>query len=411
MPSMLGIVLGVLFASGTTLGAWYVAFDAGMVRNDPASAIAGAAGVFAYYDDEEEEIDVDFEEDSVQDPNGNSSWPSESEGADGADDGSWWWEDDDVEVEVDVEDDNGGSWGWEDDDGDIEPSYDDEIYIDEPYYYDDVEEYEVIDEWDEYEVVQNQRAAQQANQPWYVKAFPGIGSMLQQILPGQQAPAPRPPPPVQQRPTYPQPSCWVSAQPSLVASGGSSVIISADTPRPTSPRAAAPAARPAKTPVPTAFMLGLGPTLACRFGRLVRHKLGVLQRHPRRPHRLRGSVGRGLAHRPEHHEHPYVHALRRGAGWERQLLHARHRTAAGLRPALVHHLRESRRHQSGRIRQPCMGFAKCELGDALRHGPRPDAGGRVRQPDTNDHVYPYGRRLLRTVKLVYRTPLRGVEHV
>src|SRR3990167_7015170 len=184
MPSMLGIVLGVLFASGTTLGAWYVAFDAGMVRNDPASAIAGAAGVFAYYDDEEEEIDVDFEEESVQDPNGNSSWPSESEGADGADDGSWWGEDD----------------------------------------YDDVEEYEVIDEWDEYEVVQNQRAAQQANQPWYVKAFPGIGSMLQQILPGQQAPAPRPPPPVQQRPTYPQPSCWVSAQPSLVASGGSSVI-------------------------------------------------------------------------------------------------------------------------------------------------------------------------------------------
>ena len=245
MPSMLGIVLGVLFASGTTLGAWYVAFDAGMVRNDPASAIAGAAGVFAYYDDEEEEIDVDFEEDSVQDPNGNSSWPSESEGADGADDGSWGGEDDDVEVEVDVEDDNGGSWWWEDDDGDIEPSYDDEIYIDEPYYYDDVEEvspyydevylddpyyyddveeYEVIDEWDEYEVVQNQRAAQQANQPWYVKAFPGIGSMLQQILPGQQAPAPRPPPPVQQRPTYPQPSCWVSAQPSLVASGGSSVI-------------------------------------------------------------------------------------------------------------------------------------------------------------------------------------------
>ena len=224
MPSMLGIVLGVLFASGTTLGAWYVAFDAGMVRNDPASAIAGAAGVFAYYDDEEEEIDVDFEEDSVQDPNGNSSWPSESEGADGADDGSWWWEDDDVEVEVDVEDDNGGSWWWEDDDGDIEPSYDDEIYIDEPYYYDDVEEYEVIDEWDEYEVVQDQKAAQQANQPWYVKAFPGIGSMLQQILPGQQAPAPRPPPPVQQRPTYPQPSCWVSAQPSLVASGGSSVI-------------------------------------------------------------------------------------------------------------------------------------------------------------------------------------------
>src|SRR3989344_4037441 len=144
MPSMLGIVLGVLFASGTTLGAWYVAFDAGMVRNDPASAIAGAAGVFAYYDDEE---------DSAQGPDGtgDESWRWQEEdsapGPDGTDDGSWWWEDDDVEVEVDVEDDNGGSWWWEDDDGDIEPSYDDEIYIEEPYYYDDVEEYEVIDEW------------------------------------------------------------------------------------------------------------------------------------------------------------------------------------------------------------------------------------------------------------------------
>ena len=45
MPNVLGLVLGVLLASGTTLGAWYVAFDAGMVRNDPASAIASVGGV------------------------------------------------------------------------------------------------------------------------------------------------------------------------------------------------------------------------------------------------------------------------------------------------------------------------------------------------------------------------------
>ena len=251
MLNVPGLVLGVLLASGTMLGGWYVAFDAGMVRSNPASALASVGGAFAYYDDEEEDIDVDFEEYSVQDPNGNSSWPSEYEGADGTgdeswqwqeedsaqgpdgtDDGSWWWEDDEVEVEVDVEDDNGGSWWWEDDDGDVELSYDDEGYIDEPYYYDDDtdiyydddEEYEVVDEWGYEYDTRNQKAAQQASQPWYVKAFPGIGSMLQQILPWQQAPVPRPSQPAPQRPTHPQPSCWISAQPTLVASRGSSVL-------------------------------------------------------------------------------------------------------------------------------------------------------------------------------------------
>src|SRR3989338_818427 len=59
MLNVPGLVLGVLLASGTMLGGWYVAFDAGMVRSNPASALASVGGAFAYYDDEEEDIDVD----------------------------------------------------------------------------------------------------------------------------------------------------------------------------------------------------------------------------------------------------------------------------------------------------------------------------------------------------------------
>lgn len=218
MPNALGLVLGVLLASGTMLGGWYVAFDAGMVRNDPASSLASVGGSFAYYDDEEDVVEPPpgeapsgdplwlSEDDDDVDANGNEVWSPEEE--------EIWNED--------------PSW-WEDD-GDLDPYDADEVYVDDPYYYDDADdiyyedESDVVEEWDEYEVVQNQKPAQQANQPWYVKAFPGIGGMLQQLFPGQQtrpAPRPQPAPP---RPTYPQPSCWLSAQPTLVASGGSSVL-------------------------------------------------------------------------------------------------------------------------------------------------------------------------------------------
>jgi len=62
--------------------------------------------------------------------------------------------------------------------------------------------------------------------PWYVNSFPGIGSMAQQIIPGQASQvivvqAPPPPPP---KITYPQPSCWISAQPATVAYGKSSTL-------------------------------------------------------------------------------------------------------------------------------------------------------------------------------------------
>ena len=241
MPNAVGLFLGVLLASGTMLGGWYVAFDAGMVRSDPASSIASAAGVFAY-DDEEDEVTVEVYEEEWSEPqpgdfimedaevDANGNLPlREDDAADDDDDGFWWWEDEDDDPDLDDDDEvyvDGDVWNddmWEDD-GDDEFYYD-EDGDDDVYVYDDDEEYVVVDEW-EYEngSARTRQAVQQTNQPWYVKAFPGIGSMLQQIIPGQQAPAPRPSQPVPQRPTYPQPSCWVSAQPTLVASGGSSVV-------------------------------------------------------------------------------------------------------------------------------------------------------------------------------------------
>ena len=56
-----------------------------------------------------------------------------------------------------------------------------------------------------------------------MKSFPGFGSMIQQIIPGQVNNAVRAPsyPPPQ---TRPQPSCWISASPTSVAFGKSSKL-------------------------------------------------------------------------------------------------------------------------------------------------------------------------------------------
>jgi len=61
-------------------------------------------------------------------------------------------------------------------------------------------------------------------EPWYVDAFPGVGSMFQQIIPGQQNYVVVQPIQQPQRVIYPQPSCWISAQPTSVQYGGSSVL-------------------------------------------------------------------------------------------------------------------------------------------------------------------------------------------
>ncbi len=85
------------------------------------------------------------------------------------------------------------------------------------YLYDDVD----YDWGYEYEVVEYQ----EASQPWYVRAFPGIGSIIQNIIPGRQTTRiVTQTQPVQQRVAYPQPSCWISAEPTTVASRGSSVL-------------------------------------------------------------------------------------------------------------------------------------------------------------------------------------------
>ncbi len=147
-----------------------------------------------------------------------------------------WWEDDDwaddrayLELPDDVEPpdvlDIGGEqfylesevipyeepWYWEPEES---------VYvIDEPILYDDpwfpgewVEEY-----WIEEPVYVVQ-------DPWYVQSFPGFGSFFQQIIPGQSRPAPRPTPAPPPRPVYPQPSCWISAQPSTVDYGKASTL-------------------------------------------------------------------------------------------------------------------------------------------------------------------------------------------
>lgn len=105
----------------------------------------------------------------------------------------WWLHDDTedavVEEWIEWEEPRFGSGGWYDE------WVEDEYWFDEP------------------RTVQN---------PWYVNAFPGIGQMVQQIIPGQNMPAPRPAPPP--RPAYPQPSCWISASPMSVEYGGSSTL-------------------------------------------------------------------------------------------------------------------------------------------------------------------------------------------
>jgi hypothetical protein len=60
--------------------------------------------------------------------------------------------------------------------------------------------------------------------PWYVNAFPGFGAMLQRMLPGQhQSTIVVQSPQASQR-VYPQPSCWISAEPRTVPYGGHSVL-------------------------------------------------------------------------------------------------------------------------------------------------------------------------------------------
>ena len=110
-----------------------------------------------------------------------------------------------------------------------------EIYEEELHTYNDAEEetyhqYEYGGTSDEWTVEDEEwvEPRDQNQHPWYVQAFPGFGQMAQQIIPGLQifspafrpSPAQQPPP----RPVYAQPSCWIAAQPTRVAYGGSSVL-------------------------------------------------------------------------------------------------------------------------------------------------------------------------------------------
>lgn len=76
-----------------------------------------------------------------------------------------------------------------------------------------------VEEWIEYD-----SPSRTNRDPWYVSSFPGIGSMIQSIVPGQSGGASvyTPTPPT--RPVYPQPSCWISANPTSVEYGKSSTL-------------------------------------------------------------------------------------------------------------------------------------------------------------------------------------------
>ena len=99
-----------------------------------------------------------------------------------------------------------------------------------PYYDYDEPGYSYRDYEDDY--YYNKSAYGTYTDTWYTRAFPGFGQMAQQIIPGQWGspvvvtapvyapPAPPPPP----RPTYAQPSCWITSVPGTVAYGKSAQL-------------------------------------------------------------------------------------------------------------------------------------------------------------------------------------------
>ena len=111
-----------------------------------------------------------------------------------------------------------------------DPPDPDSIYYDsyyDPRYVPPEDREVVVEEWVEY----NSYSAPDNNvyDPWYVRAFPGFGQMAQQIIPGLQVVAPsyRPTsvsPPRPSPTVYPQPSCWITGNPSTVSYGGTSVL-------------------------------------------------------------------------------------------------------------------------------------------------------------------------------------------
>jgi hypothetical protein len=245
MQKPLTVLLGLLFLVGGGSAVWFTMNGLGApVAGSRLAAVGGNLALsFIGYDEDGYPIYV--EDEVTVDANGSDVWWVEEEEI-LVDDPSWWWQDDnevwlpdDEEILVDDP-----SWWWEDDGNDEDAIFieeeeidiyndiDEEIMlsegwgptlspgeVEEVYIYDDEPVYSDDGYWEEYEVVE-----EEISEPWYVKAFPGIGSMFQQILPGQQTRVTPQPQPVQQRVIYPQPSCWISAQPSLVASRASPVL-------------------------------------------------------------------------------------------------------------------------------------------------------------------------------------------
>ena len=219
MRYLVTLFLGALLVIVGGLSLGYLSLDFSAAEDGQLTA----SGALAYYD-------CNYEGDCVWETNDAPMAPVYADPLDDADDDvyqePWWYvssEDQDVSPSSPYE------WYTAEEpfyvaDGTGELFYD----VEEPFYDYAIEESYFVDE------VRDPYAYGDVvvyDEPWYVDAFPGIGKMAQQIIPGVrqtsmaliQAAAsapPRQPPPA----VYPQPSCWVSAQPMTVSSGGSSVL-------------------------------------------------------------------------------------------------------------------------------------------------------------------------------------------
>ena len=218
MRYALTLLLGVLFVvvAGIALGFITINFSA----SEPQLAAGSAVGYYECNDDECWWVE-EWDESLIEDWSGEESGWSTTYEESGS--GSYFYDEESGSGSLMLElDESEGVWS------DIELEYWDDDYANESDYWG---EYDGSGAWSAWE---DEWVEEKVEDPWYVSAFPGIGEMAHQMIPGAQTitaphysmPAPRPSasPAPAPRPQYPQPSCWLSAKPPSVARDGTSVL-------------------------------------------------------------------------------------------------------------------------------------------------------------------------------------------
>ncbi len=207
-----------------------------------------ASGAFAYhsfYDEGEYFGEYEYYDDSYaqpywSEPDGSYNyepeyWEDERPAYSPYYDSDYYDPDYDLDYDYDYGYGNFESDGWTDERSPYDPYYDN--YYEYNYGYDYAHDnYYEYDYGYDYEYAYDDfgRSGRFVEDPWYVRSFPGFGRMAQQIIPGAQQwgrsvqyPTVSPPPALpsqSMRTVYPQPSCWVSAEPTLVPYGGTSFL-------------------------------------------------------------------------------------------------------------------------------------------------------------------------------------------